>query len=153
MKKFKFTLQSVHDVRTMREEREQMVLSQLYWEADQAAELLGQVEGAILTAIENYNRKAGIGEAINVVEMEMNSRHISQLERKKAEAREELNQRRYACSQQVIKLADAAREVKITGKLRENQVTAHRNEMNLAEQNSIDEMVTTGFARKMGESR
>jgi flagellar export protein FliJ len=153
MKKFKFTLQSVHNVRELREERELMVLSQLNIEAERASEKLAAVETAIIEAVENYNRKFRIGEQVNVTEMELGSRHISALEMQKAAAREELLRRRSACQQQIGVVTRAAQEVKVTGKLRESQMAAYRLSAAQHEQNSIDEMVTIGFARNAGESR
>jgi flagellar export protein FliJ len=153
MKKFKFTLQSVHNVREMREEKELMVLSGLNLEAEQASERLTQVEGALRGAVENYNRKMSVGEPINVIEMELNSKHISALERQKSAAREELLARRNACMRQAALVTHAAQQVKVTGRLRENQVTTHRQTTARHEQNALDEMVTIGFARKLGESR
>ncbi len=153
MKKFKFTLQSVHNVREMREEKELMVLSGLNLEAERASEHLARVEGALRGAVENYNRKMAVGEPINVIEMELNSKHISALERQKTAAREELVERLGACARQATLVTHAAQQVKVTGRLRENQVTTHRQTTARHEQNTLDEMVTIGFARKLGESR
>lgn len=153
MKKFKFTLQSVHNVREMLEEKELMVLSGLNLDAERAEERLTQIEKRLLAAVENYNRKLTAGAPVNVIEMELNSKHISALEKQKVEAREELLKKRNACAQQMALVTQAAQEVKVTGRLRENQVTTHRSMIAKKEQNTLDEMVTIGFARKLGESR
>jgi len=153
MKKFKFTLQSVHNVREMREEQELMVLSRLNLETEQASARLTAVEGALGDAVEKYNRKIKIGEPINVNEMELNSRHISALEKQKAAAREELRERQNARKQQISLVTQAARDVKVTGKLRDNQVKNHRLAASRHEQTALDEMATIGFVHKSGESR
>jgi flagellar export protein FliJ len=153
MKKFKFTLQSVHNVREIREEKELMVLSGLNLEAERASEKVAQVEGALKSAVENYNRKSGAGEPINVIEMELNSRHISALERQKVEARTQLREKQNACSDQMVQVTHAAQQVKITNRLRENQASDYRLNLARHEQSALDEMATTGFARKLGESR
>ena len=153
MKKFQFTLQSVHNVREMREEQELMVLSRLNSEAEQASARLTAVEGALVEAVENYNRQTKVGEPINVSEIELNSSHISALEKQKAAAREELRDRQNACSRQISQVTQAARDVKVTGKLRENQVRTHQLAVNRHEQTALDEMATIRFARKTGESR
>jgi flagellar export protein FliJ len=153
MKKFQFTLQSLHNVREMREENELMVLSRLNMEAEAASDQLARIEGELLSAVENYNRKFGAGRAINAMEMELNSKHITALERKKVAARDELAERQNACARQISQVARAAQEVQVTGRLRENQVKDHRLGVARHEQNALDEMVTIGFARKLGESR
>jgi flagellar export protein FliJ len=153
MKKFKFTLQSVHNVREMREEKELMVLSRLNLEAEQASARLTAVEGALVTAVEKYNYRIKPGQAINASEMEINSRHISALETQKAAAREEVLVRQDACVRQISQVTQAARDVKITGKLRDNQVKDHRLAASRYEQNTLDEIATISFSHKSGESR
>jgi flagellar protein FliJ len=153
MKKFKFTLQSVHNVREMVEEKELMVLSGLNLEAERASERLGQIEKTLLAAVENYNHMMAAGKPINVIEMELNSNHISELERQKAEARKELFEKKNACARQVVLATQAAQQVKVTDRLRENQATTHRSLIATKEQNTLDEMATIAFARKLGESR
>lgn len=148
MKKFKFTLQSVHNVREMREEKELMTLSRLNLEAEQASRQLTAVEGAIIEAVENYNRKTRTGEPINVSEIELNSQHISALAKQKAAAREELIERQDACARQISLVTQAARDVKTTGKLRDNQLKDHRLATLRHEQTALDEMATIRFARK-----
>jgi flagellar export protein FliJ len=153
MKKFKFTLQSVHNVREMREEKELMVLSQLNLEAEQAAERLTAVEGALVTAVEQYNNRIKPGEAINAMEMELNSHHISALRRQKTVAREEVLERQDARARQITQVTQAARDVKVTGRLRDNQVKDHRLAASRHEQNALDEMATISFSHRSGESR
>jgi flagellar export protein FliJ len=152
MKKFKFTLQSVHNVREVREEHELMTLSRLNLEAEEASAHLTFVEGALVSAVEKYN-DIKPGQALNAAQMELNSQHISALEKQKAAARDELLQRKDACVRQMSQVTQAARDVKVTGKLRDNQVKVHREEASRHEQIALDEMATLGFARKRGESR
>jgi flagellar export protein FliJ len=149
MKKFKFTLQTVHNVREMKQEKEQLVLSQLQNEAAKAAEQIEKIEEAYLQAIENYGRKLGSGRVMNIGEMELEAMHISALERQKRRAHEILSEKKQACILQSTKLAAASREVKITERLRENQVLRHRIETDKQEQNALDEMVSANFAREL----
>jgi flagellar export protein FliJ len=153
MKKFKFTLQSVHDVREIREEKELMVLSGLNFEVEKASERVAQVEGALKAAVENYNRSLTVGESLDVIDMELNSKHISALEKQRIEARAKLLEKQKACANQMIHVTQAAQQVKVTGRLRENQASDHRLSLARHEQTALDEMATTGFARKLGESR
>jgi flagellar export protein FliJ len=153
MKKFTFSLQSVHNVREMLEEKELMTLSQLNLEAEQASARLNAVEGAISEAVENYNRRTKVGEPINIGEIELNSQHISALAKQKAAAREELLAKQVARAGQVSLVTQAARDVKVTGKLREHQANDHRLTASRHEQTALDEMATIRYAHKTGDSR
>lgn len=149
MKKFKFTLQTVHNVREMKQENEQLKLSDLQTEAARAAEQIERIEAAYLRAIESYSTKINSGRAMNIGEMELEAMHISALERQKRRAAEVLEERKRACAVQSQKLAAAAREVKITERLRETQAQRHRLEAEKTEQNQMDELVSANFARKL----
>ncbi len=149
MKKFKFTLETVHNVREMKQESEQLVFIQLQNEAAKAAEQIEKIEAAYLRAIENYGHKLGHGRVMNIGEMQLEAMHISALERQKRRAIEILAEKKQACVVQSVKLAAAAREVKITDRLRENQVLRHRIENDKHEQTALDEMVSANFARRL----
>ena len=149
MKKFKFTLQTVHNVREMKQENEQLVLTQLQNEAAKAADQIEKIEVAYLRAIENYSNKVNCGRVMNIGEMELDALHISALERQKRRAYEVLEEKKQACRVQSTKLAAATREVKITDRLRENQALRHRLESDKHEQNAMDELVSANFARKL----
>lgn len=149
MKKFKFTLQSVHKVREMREENEQMELSRLNADADSVAERIHQIEVLRHEAIEKYTARLNSGNAVNAFELEMNSNHISNLDRLKREAIDLLEQKKKACVRQQENVASANRAVKITSRLRETQETKHRAEVNKNEQSAADELVSAKYARQM----
>jgi flagellar export protein FliJ len=149
MKKFKFTLQTVHNVREMKQETEQLILNERQKEAANAVEQLEKIEAAYLKAIEVYSNKLNCGRVMNIGEMELDALHISALERQKRRAKEILEEKKQACSVQSAKLAAAAREVKITERLRENQALRHRLETDKQEQNAMDELVSANFARKL----
>jgi len=149
MKKFKFTLQTVHTVREMKQEKEQLVLSQLQAEAAQAADQIRLIESAYHRAIENYAQKLNSGRAMNISEIELETMHISALENQKRQALIILEEKKQACAMQTEKLSAAVREVKITERLRESQANRHRLEADKHEQNQIDELVSANFARKI----
>lgn len=149
MKKFKFTLETVHNVREMKQENEQLVLMQLQTEASKAAEQIEKIEAAYLRAIEIYSEKLNSGKSLHVGEMELDALHISALERQKRRAYEILQEKTKACEQQSARLAAATREVKVTNRLRETQASRHRLEADKHEQNAIDELVSANFARKL----
>lgn len=149
MKKFKFTLQTVHNVREMKQEAEQLVLSKLQNEAEQIAEQIERIEAEYIRAIENYSKKLENGKTLNIREMEFDAMQISELDKLKRRTNVILEEKKQACAAQSAKLAAAAREVKITDRLRENQALRHRLETAKNEQNALDEIVSANFARKL----
>lgn len=149
MKKFKFTLETVHSVREMKQENEQLVLTQLNAEVLKATVQIESIEAAYLRAIENYSQKINSGNAMHIGEMELEALHISALERQKKRAVEILEEKKRAVAAQSAKVADAVREVKITERLRETQAQRHRLEADKHEQNQIDELVSANFARQI----
>jgi hypothetical protein len=80
MKKFKFTLQTVHNVRELRQEKEEFVLSQLQAEAQKTVDRLAELEKMHLGAIEQYGAKMQTGAAINISVLELERNHISALD-------------------------------------------------------------------------
>ena len=151
MKKFKFKLESVHSVREMRQEKEQNILAQLQSEANKVREEIGQLEQSRSKAITNYLDKVNRGEITNPMEMEMNLRHIASLDLRQRELYLVLEDKKLACSEQGKKVAEASQQVKITDRLRENQQNQHKLELERHEQNSLDEIISTNFARNMTE--
>ncbi len=152
MKKFKFTLNSVHKVREITKERESVLLGELRSEADRAALRISHIESMRQEAIKKYTSRIANGERLDAMEMELSSKHFASLDRLQREAEKALVQKQHACDLQVVAVAEAMREVKITENIRETQRVRHQTEFEKQEQNNVDEMVTTGFARRlMGE--
>lgn len=149
MKKFKFTLQSVHNVRELREENEQLELSRLQAEAEKAAERIRQIEDLKREALEKYTARLHSDEPINVFELEMNSNHLSNLDRLRREAVEILEQKEKACARQRDSVAAATRSVKVTSRLRDTQEQRHRSDVEKKEQTAADELVSATYARRM----
>jgi flagellar export protein FliJ len=153
MKKFKFTLDSVHRVREIKKERESSVLAGLRAELERAEQRVAHIEELRHEAIETYTRRLTRGERIDALEMELSSRHFSSLDRLQLEAEAHLAERRRACEVQMGNVTEAMREVKITENLRETQLERHRFESERREQVGIDEMIATGFARERQEQK
>jgi flagellar export protein FliJ len=149
MKKFKFTLQTVHNVREMRQEKEEFVLSQLLAEAERTAARIAELERRQHEAIENYAARMRQGAAINICEVELERDHIAALDRLIRETRGQLEQQQAGCRQQTQKVAAAMREVKITDQLRDTQKSRHERERSREEQNTLDDLISAGFARRM----
>lgn len=149
MKKFKFTLEAVHNVREMRQEREEMILSELQAEVNRAAARVEEMEKARHEAIENYAKKLKKGEPINPFEMQLNTNHLNSLDRSIREAYAAVEEKKQTCARQSQIVAAAGRDVKITERLRENQQSRYRVELERSEQTALDELVSANYARKM----
>lgn len=149
MKKFKFTLQTVHNVREMRQEKEELVFSQMQAEAENAAERIRQIEKMRFDALEVYKHRLKAGEIINAMDLEINSNHFVSLDRLQREAEKLFSEKKQACAQQSQKLAAAVREVKITNRLRETQAAKHKLALDRQEQTNLDEIVSANFARRL----
>jgi flagellar export protein FliJ len=148
MKKFKFTLQTVHNVRELRQEKEELILGQLQTEAVVAEEVVAQIESNRRQAIENYAQRLRSGEQLDPMEMELNSKHFESLNQRRKDSEQVVAQKKQACVRQSQAVVGAMREVKITGRLQETQKRKHDLEFARTEQNGIDELVSTRFARQ-----
>jgi flagellar export protein FliJ len=152
MKRFKFSLESVHKVREVRQERESVILGELRAEAMRAAERVANIEMMRREAIDRYARRLTNGERVDAMEMELSSKHFASLDRLQKEAEAELAKRNRDCDLQVAAVTEAMRNVKITENLRDTQFERHRAEFDRQQQSNIDEIVTTSFVRRsMGE--
>jgi flagellar export protein FliJ len=149
MKKFKFSLETVHNVREMRQEKEKLRLSELQAEAAKAADQIRQIENLRFESLENYARRLNSGEQVSAIEMELNSNHFASLNRLQIEAETKLEQKKQQCRRQGETVAAAMREVKITDRLRETQKARHQLEFSRQEQNNLDELISANFARKL----
>ena len=142
-------MQTVHSVREIKQEREQMVLMQMQSEIQKAVERIGQIEQMRFQALENYSQRMRAGERLDALELELSSNHITSLDRMQREAQQLLEQAKQTALEQGKVVAAAGRQVKITEKLRETQQTRHKHEMSKIEQNALDEIVCANFARQM----
>ncbi|MEZ5307033.1 MAG: flagellar export protein FliJ [Pyrinomonadaceae bacterium] len=152
MRKFKFTLQSVHNVRELREEKEQTVFARLSKDASEAEERLFEVSRKILSAMNSYTHSMRGGTALDPVVLDLHSKHIAALERLKQRIIAEVEQKKSACREQAKRLSNAARDVKVTAKLREKQKAVHDLEAAKSEQNTLDEITSAKHARLAGET-
>ncbi len=149
MKKFKFTLQTVHNVREIRQEKESIILSELRAEAELAASRVAEIKSQRAEAVDNYTLRLNSGEPLNTMEMELVSNHFSSLNCLQKDAERILEEKNQACRKQMELLSDAMKEVKITDRLRETQKLRHDLEYSRQEQNNIDEIVSANYARQI----
>jgi flagellar export protein FliJ len=147
MRKFKFTLQTVHKVRELKNEREKLTLSELQNEAAQADSRVEHIEAMRSEAVENYLGRVNSGKHLNALEMELSARHFASLNFLQKDAQKTADEKRLDCARQLEKVQAATVDVKVTDKLRHDQQRRHRFEADRQEQMNVDEIVSTKFAR------
>ena len=152
MKKFKFKLESVHNVRELNEEKEKTEFARLLREVAAAEQRLEQLNAQRVEAMNRYLEDLGSGTAINPVELDLYSKHFASLERLRIETEKELEEKRSACNAQAVQLSEAARDVKVTGKLREKEKALFDQELAKHEQAALDEITNAKYARNAGKS-
>lgn len=153
MKKFKFTLQTVHKVRELNSERENLALSELQSDAEKAASRVEHIESMRNEAVEKYLDRIGSGGQLNPLEMELNANHFASLNALQKDAQKTVEEKRQACLRQMEVVKAARIEMKVTDKLRSDQRQRHQAEADRREQNSVDELVSTKFARHIQQSK
>lgn len=149
MKKFKFSLQTVHNVRELRLKKEEIALSTLRAEVARAEEHLVATERTRFDALENYSRKLNNREPMSPYEMEMHTRHLLSLNGSISEARARVEETKRCFMQQSKVVASAGQAVKITERLRDTQKKLHRIRAERTEQSDQDEMAAARFARQL----
>lgn len=153
MKKFKFNLQTVHQVRELKSERENLTLSELKNEVEQAELRVVHIESMRAEAVERYMQRLSSGEHLNPREMELSSNHFASLNSLQKEAQKVVEEKRQACLRQLEVVKAVRVDVKVTDKLRNNQQKRHQENFERHEQQNIDELVTANFARNLQRSK
>lgn len=153
MKKFKFKLQNVHNVRELRREKEEVILAETQSLLEEAIANLAEIERMRMDAFEAYSRKLKHGQAMSPFEMELTSNHLRSLDQRVREAQKEIEQRKQAYFKQSKVASLAMREEKVTGRLCENQRSKHKLIAGRREQSVVDDLVSAGFARKINTKR
>lgn len=153
MKKFKFTLQAVHQVRSARQDVEVSAFDKLRATADEAERSLNAAKSRHLEAVEAASTRFAAGERIDPFELSVSYEHIASLERARRSAETFLEQCRQACEEQRRNVESAARDVKVTENLKEKQLLKHHTEAARSEQAAIDELTSATIARAGGANR
>lgn len=148
MKRFKFSLQTLHEMR--QEEREQAERALALATADLAKEMeaIELVVREIDKTIRDYAGKVSSG-TVSAYEAETYSRYIASLDRKLESARArqaEAAQFRELKIQELIKATTAA---EATTKLREQHYQRYVAEVAKEEQDLIDELATISTSRRL----
>jgi flagellar export protein FliJ len=148
MKKFKFSLQTVHNLRESARDKEEQELVSLRKSVEEAATHVERIENERTRVADNYSSKLS-GGTIDPIEAALTSNYMAVLVHRERSARTNLKQTEHAVDMQRAKLTEATRNVEATSRLRERQRERHENEALRKEQNLLDELATAATARRM----
>lgn len=152
MKKFQFSLQTVHSVRETKRDKEEHELVRLRAAVTDANERVLRIENERAQVANDYSKKLNSG-TIDPFEAAMTSNYLTALVHREREAREKLKQAETAVERQRQMLTEAERDVEATSRLREKQRERHALDVARVEQNQLDEMATVASARKMANEK
>jgi flagellar export protein FliJ len=148
MKRFKFTLQTVHDLRESKRESAERDLTEAANEVYRAYRLLEEVIRARQRALDNYLLLYQTRE----LEITMVSAHtdfIGSLMQRERESRDYVVEVEKRLTSKRQALTEALRATKTTAKLRDKQRERHDLELGRNEQSMLDEMAVMSVARRM----
>lgn len=146
MKKFRFTLQTVHDLRAARRDEAERALATASRVVAEAEEQLAETSSAHARAMEDFAAKLQAGE-IDPLDAELSVDYLASLVERKLEAHARLKELEEKREQQREETVEAARSAETTARLRERQHERHQLQMARAEQQILDEMATLTQAR------
>lgn len=147
MKRFKFSLQTVHDLRESRQEAAELDLAAANSELYRANAQLEEVVRLRQNALERYL----LMYQSNEIEVSMVAAHtdfIGSLFQREREAKAHIVEVERRLEQKRSALTEAMRETETTAKLRERQRQNHQLEANRNEQTMLDEMAVLAVARR-----
>ncbi|HYE73991.1 MAG TPA: flagellar export protein FliJ [Blastocatellia bacterium] len=150
MKRFKFSLQTLHELRERAREEAESKLSQAHAKVAQAEAALEQAQLARNLALENNAHYLSSGQ-INSHEVAMRADYIAVLDRRIAEAWQQLNQAQIEREARMREAVKAAMAAEATAKLREKHRARHESEVARTEQEWLDELATLASARRRTE--
>jgi flagellar export protein FliJ len=152
MKKFRFTLQTVHDLREARRDEAERALFRAASAARAASEQLEETKQTHLRATETYAAKLQEGE-IDPFDALLSINYLASLNRRERETHAQLEELEKAREAQRALTAAAAREAEATSRLRQRQRERHHLELARYEQEMLDEMATLAQARQHPEEK
>ncbi len=151
MKKFRFSLQTVHDLRASARDKAERELAR-------ATAEVAHAEAAVDQARHMRNREAdalasayGTG-TIDPREVAYRFGYLELLAKHEIQARERLTSLERARERVRENVASAARDAEVTNKLRDRHLARHRAEAIRAEQVNLDELVMLVGARRQMEN-
>lgn len=130
-----------------------LTLRELQLQAERAETDVRDVERLRLEAMRSYASRLKSREEISPMEMELSSNHFAALNRRQQDAERTLVEKNLECSKQGVAVAAAVREVKVTDKLKDTQLTRYERDRSRVEQNNLDELVSTRFAKEINTNQ
>ena len=144
MKRFRFSLQTVHNLREARRDEEEQRLAQAAAVINAATEAVAEIERQRAAVEAKLAKATG---PLCTAELTLQVNYLELLAQREHEAREQLAAlEREREAQREVTLA-ATREAKVTGQLRARQQARHTAEMVRAEQQLLDELAVTASLR------
>lgn len=147
MKKFKFTLQTVHDLRESRREKAERELADANSELYRANAQLDEVVRARQKALDRYMMLYRATE-LDVSMIGAHTDFLGSLLKRENEARSFITEVELRLEEKRRGVTEAMRDTETTAKLRERQRELHKQETNRHEQTMLDEMAVMAAARR-----
>jgi flagellar export protein FliJ len=152
MKRFKFTLQTVHDLRETALDKAEREMARISSEISDAEAQLHEATRIRLAAAEDYISSFIAGGPPAAHEISLRASYLDLLARREAEAQARLAALTRQREAQRERVAEAARAAQVTATLHERQRARHNLEAKRAEQNMLDELATLAAARRLRET-
>jgi flagellar export protein FliJ len=146
MKKFKFTLQTVHTVRELQRDSAERELGQAHVELAKAKTHLQQVLNQRKIAVDRYC-ELHLSRQIEATAMVMHTNYIGSLMELERLARINIIRHEQFVENKRKLLVEASRQSETTANLRERQFERHTLEVARKEQNLLDEMAILSIGR------
>lgn len=150
MKKFRFSLQTVHDLREAQRAEAERSLALASVAVREAAEQLEETDAVHAQATEDFASKLQTGE-IDPFDAELSVNYLAVLVQRKLEAHTRLQELEQARERQRETTIEAARSAETTARLRERQHERYQLNAARAEQQFLDEIATLTQARLLTE--
>lgn len=152
MKRFRFSLEAVHNVREVSRDVAERALSEAGAAASAAATKLDDETRTRDEAVGAYVGSLD-GDTLDTRDLALRADYLVTLSRRMADSRERLAQLEREREQKRAAVAEASRAAEVTNKLRERQRARHKLEAARHEQNDLDEMASVAAARRLNENR
>jgi flagellar export protein FliJ len=148
MKRFSFSLQAVHDHRTVRREAAERELGE-------AADALAGARAALQTAVDGC--EAAIAAYMDVLnsgsadpqEIALRANHITLLQKREIDRRGRVVALERAHQAKRDAVIAMSRDEKATGNLRDRHLARHQSAVQQFEQAALDEMANLAFGRRL----
>ena len=150
MKRFQFSLETVHNLRELRRDEAERQLAQAAAVVLAAATVIEEMEHHRDAAEAKLASATG---AVNAAELAWQSNYLALLSQREIEARTQLEALERERESKRENVVATTREAKVTGQLHARQYARHTADAARAEQNLLDEMAIAATLRGGAEQR